>query len=155
LTEVIRLRRHLAALDAVDTHWPSGFRPAPLSAVEPAALHLLLDSSYRNGFGAVPPFAQWWLAVTADAEFDPDLVFIALADTGALAGMALCWSSAFIKDLAVAEDHRGKGVGAALLRSAFAAFQRHGASHVDLKVMAGNAAALRLYQSLGMTEVPL
>lgn len=155
MTEVIRLRRHLAARDAMEVHWPKGFHPAPLNAVEPAALHRLLDSSYRNGFGAVPPFAQWWPAVTADTEFDPDLVFIALSDTGALAGMALCWSSAFIKDLAVAQEHRGKGVGAALLRSAFAAFQRRGASHVDLKVVAGNAPALRLYRSLGMTEVPL
>ena len=64
--------------------------------------------------------------------------------------MAQCWTSAFIKDLAVHPRARRRGVGRALMLMAFHAFAKRGATHVDLKVREENASALRLYRDLGM-----
>ena len=43
----------------------------------------------------------------------------------------------------------------ALLRTAFATFRQRGLDHVDLTVLADNAAASRLYHRLGLVEAPL
>ena len=58
-----------------------------------------------------------------------------------LAGAALCWTSAFLKDLAVRPDMRRLGIGENLLRQVFRHFRVRGAAAVDLKVETGNANA--------------
>lgn len=69
-------------------------------------------------------------------------------------GFAQCWTSAFIKDIAVSHDWRGKGVGRALMAEVFTLFKARGASAVTLKVEADNpSGAVRFYQALGMTAV--
>lgn len=116
-------------------------------------VHARLDHAYRKGGGVVPPFEVWWQDLRGDAEYDPMLVFLAVDQGGVVIGVAQCWTSAFVKDLAVAEHWRRRGVGEALLTHVFAAFQTRGAGHVDLKVEADNAAALRLYGRLGLHSV--
>ena len=150
----IRLRKYLSPADAPPT-WPDGIRLVPVSTVDPAALHSLLTAAYANGSGSIPPQAEWWLAVTADEEYDPDLVFIAADKAGTPIGIALCWNSSFIKDVAVDAGWRGRSIGEALLRTSFAAFRQRGFAHVDLKVVADNEPAIRLYRRLGMVEAPL
>lgn len=150
----IRLRKHLSPADAPPA-WPDGIRLVPVSAVDPDALHALLATAYANGSGTIPPRPEWWPSVTADEEYDPDLVFIAAAGAGTPIGLALCWNSSFIKDVAVDSNWRGRGIGEALLRTSFAAFRQRGFAHVDLKVVAGNEPAIRLYRRLGMVEAPL
>jgi ribosomal protein S18 acetylase RimI-like enzyme len=119
------------------------------------ALHALLAQAYRNGFGEVPTTAEaWWKAISEDEEFEPPLVFVAVADDGKPVGVAQCWSSGFIKDIAVAEAWRGRGVGAALLQSVFAAFASRGVDSVDLKVRTENTGAIRLYRRAGMVAQP-
>ena len=59
-------------------------------------------------------------------------------EAGALAGVAQCWTGAFLKDLAVRPDMRRHGLGRALLHHCFAVFRRRGAPAVDLKVEAEN-----------------
>ena len=150
----IRLRKYLSSTDAPPA-WPAGIRLIPVSTVDPAALHALLTAAYANGSGSVPPQSEWWPAVTADEEYEPDLVFVAADKADAPVGLALCWNSSFIKDVAVDAGWRGRGIGEALLRTSFAAFQQRGFAHVDLKVVAGNESAIRLYRRLGMVEAPL
>ncbi|MBZ9962379.1 GNAT family N-acetyltransferase [Mesorhizobium sp. BR1-1-2] len=66
----------------------------------------------------------------------------------------MCWTSAFVRDLAVHPQARGRGIGEALMWHAFAVFRERGAPHVDLKTnTVKNAAAVRLYQRLGMSSV--
>jgi ribosomal protein S18 acetylase RimI-like enzyme len=78
----------------------------------------------------------------------------AVDSKGRLAGAALCWATAFVKDLAVHPEARGRGVAEALMWHAFAVFRARGAAHVDLKTnTVENAAAVRLYERLGMTPV--
>lgn len=101
----------------------------------------------------MPDFEEWWEEFSGDSEFDPALCFLVVGQ-GRLAGVALCWTSAFLKDLAVHPDARRLGLGENLLRQVFRTFRTKGASAVDLKVEAGNAHAIRLYERAGMYRVP-
>jgi ribosomal protein S18 acetylase RimI-like enzyme len=60
-----------------------------------------------------------------------------------------------LRDLAVHPDMRGRGIGEALLHHVFLAFRDRGAAHVDLKTDADNLGAIRLYERVGMRQVPL
>ncbi len=119
---------------------------------EAKAAHSVLEAGFWEGGGGAPIFRHWWNALRKDDEFDPSLVFLAM-DREGVAGMAQCWTSAFIKDIAVHPRARKQGIGRALMLTAFHAFAKRGASNVDLKVREENENAQRLYTSLGMRIV--
>ncbi len=147
--------RKVLGADMPSPIWPVGVRRIPLAVAQPASLHAILLQAYENGFGTVPDLDAWWSALNGDSEFDPDLLMVAANIDGNPIGFVQSWTSGFIKDLAVQPAWRGRGVGEALLLSSFHAFHERGASHVDLKVVDANTPAIRLYQRLGMEEVPL
>ncbi|HEX4197810.1 MAG TPA: GNAT family N-acetyltransferase [Caulobacteraceae bacterium] len=150
-----RLRRDLA--DGVaDPVWPPGFSVRAFAPDDAAAVHRLMRIAYARGGGGVGAFEDWWPGLRDDAEFDPDLCFLAVDGSGRIVGAAQCWTSAFIKDLVVHPDARQRGLGEALLLTAFAAFRRRGAAQVDLKVELDNpTGAVRLYRRLGMVDVAI
>src|SRR5262245_45490917 len=117
-TEVWRTRIELAARPVGGPNWPAGIRVRTLIPADAATLHSLLVHGYRHGGGSVDDFDTWFTQTTTDEEFDPELVFLAESDD-VLAGAAICWSSAFIKDLVVHESCRRRGLGEALLRHIF------------------------------------
>ena len=135
--------------------WPCGFGVATFVPKQHAEeVHHLLAAAYKGSGAHIAPFAIWWERLQSDDEYDPALVFLARDADGALAGVAQCWTSAFVKDLAVAEKWRRHGVATALLRHAFNVFRTRGAPWVGLKVELGNPfGAERLYRKLGMTSV--
>lgn len=132
--------------------WPEGIRPVPFDAVDPRQAHAVLELAFP---GLVAPFQDWYGNLIADSEYDTELCVPAVTSDGTVVGFIQCWTPGFVKDLAVAPSHRGKGLGAALMLDAFALFARRGVAHVDLKVEAGEMPALRLYYRLGMVEAPL
>jgi ribosomal protein S18 acetylase RimI-like enzyme len=132
--------------------WPEAIRVRTFSPGDAEPLHALLVHGYRNGGGRVAELAAWLPQMTTDAEFDPELWFLAVSST-TLVGAALCWTSAFVKDLVVHESWRRRGLGEALLRHVFTVFAKRGAEAVELKVQATNAGAIGLYQRLGMRVV--
>jgi ribosomal protein S18 acetylase RimI-like enzyme len=147
----IRLRKILDD-DLPPPHWPEGFVMRGFEPADARALHALLTEVFDDG--ADGPFEEWWPRTSDDAEFDPALCFLVIDAKGLLAGAALCWATAFVKDLAVHPQARGRGIGEALMRQAFIAFRDRGAAHVDLKTnTVENAAAVRLYERLGMMPV--
>src|SRR5205085_5764264 len=81
--------------------WPSGVSIAELRPSQSRDAHQLLALGYARGGGSVAPYSEWWNALTTDAEYDPALCFVSETDSGEIVGFAQCWTSAFIKDLAV------------------------------------------------------
>lgn len=101
-----------------------------------------------------PDFNAWWAARSGDADYDAELVFQVVDHEGQLVALAWCWTSAFLKDLAVAARARRHGIAEALCLHVFATFKMRGASRVDLKTnLVLNADAVRLYRRLGMREI--
>ena len=151
---VIRMRRSLRE-PVPEPVWPAGIRLVTFDPERHAGKsHALLVEAYARGGGYVEPFAIWWPSLQGNSEYDPGLVFVAADRHDEIVGVAQCWTSAFVKDLAVASSMRRQGLGAALLHHAFRVFHARGATGVELKVHADNpSGALRLYRSLGFEEV--
>lgn len=147
----ILLRKHLQESMA-EPVWPPGVRPALFDAdLHVKQAHDLLAEAYRSGSGHVGLLDDWWSSLREDPEYDPSVFFLALDGNDCIIGLAQCWTSAFLKDLAVAETWRRQGVGEALLLQAFTAFQARGAACLDLKVEDANpSGAERLYRRMGM-----
>jgi ribosomal protein S18 acetylase RimI-like enzyme len=154
-TFVLRMRRDLGG-DIEQPVWPAGVAVRTLGARPEKKLvqaaHAVLEAGFWEGGGGAPIFRQWWKALRKDDEFDPALVFLAMEGADVI-GMAQCWTSSFVKDLAVHPAARRRGIGRALMLHAFHAFAQRGAAHVDLKVRAENAHAIALYHSLRMQTI--
>ncbi|WP_432653830.1 GNAT family N-acetyltransferase [Sphingobium nicotianae] len=117
-------------------------------------VHALFAACYQQGGGRIGGLEEWWSSISEDAEFDPALIFLARDSNGEIIGVAHCWTSSFVKDLAVSLSHRRQGIGTALMRHVFDHFQRRGFEAVDLKVEIHNpSGAERLYRHLGMEPV--
>lgn len=147
--EVLRMRVELAPSALRPPRWPEGVVIEAFAPERAPELHALLTRGYRDGGGEVAPYEAWRARMTGDPEFAPELWFLARAG-GAPVGAALCWTSAFVKDLVVDGAWRRRGLGEALLRRAFAEFSARGHVAVELKVHAENAPAVRLYERVGM-----
>jgi ribosomal protein S18 acetylase RimI-like enzyme len=150
--ETWRMRVELDSAVLRDPIWPAQIRPRAFRSDDARSLHRLLEHGYRRGGGSVERFETWLPRLTRDDEFDRELCFLADAGNG-LAGAAVCWTSAFVKDLVVHESWRGQGLGEALLRHVLAGFAARGAPAVELKVEATNSNAIRLYERVGMRVV--
>jgi ribosomal protein S18 acetylase RimI-like enzyme len=149
--ELLRMRIELRG-EIPRPAWPEGSHVRGFHDSDGPRLHALLEHGYRNGGGSVDAFDLWLPAITGDSEFDPEVCF--LVEVGdELAAAAICWTSAFVKDIVVHETWRRHGLGEALLRLAFRTFQARGADGVELKVQAHNAPAIRLYERVGMRTV--
>jgi ribosomal protein S18 acetylase RimI-like enzyme len=149
--QAFRLRKDLDG-PVPEPRWPEGFSFRTLLPADAPEVHRLLLMAHAEAEVA-PDFAEWWAKFSGDSEFDASLCFLVFRD-GALQGAALCWTSAFLKDLAVHPDARRLGLGENLLRLVFGTFRERGARAVDLKVEAGNLNAIRLYERAGMRRVP-
>ena len=118
-------------------------------------VHALLDEAY-SGWDSdyVRRSHDGWLRwMTRHDDFDPALWFLAERD-GELVACALHWREhqrrGWVKDVAVRESERGRGLGRALLEHGFRAYAARGVKQVGLKVDSTNpTGALRLYERLG------
>ncbi|WP_199200486.1 GNAT family N-acetyltransferase [Alkalicaulis satelles] len=154
--EPIRFRKVLDRSAVSPPVLPDGVRCEDFTPARHAfKARRLLNDAYRNGGGAVRSYEEWWPELHDDSEYDPALCFVVMdASDGEIAGFAQCWTSAFVKDIAVAHRWRRKGLGAALMQMAFNAFAERKAPFVDLKVESTNPhGALHLYRSIGMNRV--
>jgi ribosomal protein S18 acetylase RimI-like enzyme len=135
--------------------WPVGTRPTQFDAnAHRKPAHNLLVEAYKLGGGYVGSFDHWWSALRNDPEYDPSVFFLALDEQDHVIGLAQCWTSAFLKDLAVSDAWRRIGVGEALMLHAFIVFKERGAEHLTLKVENNNqSGAERIYRRLGMKPV--
>jgi ribosomal protein S18 acetylase RimI-like enzyme len=159
LTPVTTILRMSCELDREfpSPAWPEGISVRTYQPRDGEAVHALLDEAYRGWDAAYTPVAHahWLTAMPGDSDFDANLWFLAERD-GALAGCALHWASGWLKDLAVREDERGRGLGRALVLAGIDEYVRRGVKRVGLKVDAENpTGALALYESIGFAAETL
>lgn len=144
------MRRELH--DAPAPAWPEMLKQVALSLENAANVHELLVSSERDGGGHVADFDTWLHSFEHDPECDPGLCLI-VEDQQGIVAVAQCWSSAFIRYVAVHPRVRRQGIGRLLLQQAFALFARRDEGWLDLNVMENNLPARRLYEQAGMRYV--
>ncbi|MBI3862172.1 MAG: GNAT family N-acetyltransferase [Planctomycetia bacterium] len=70
-------------------------------------------------------------------------------DCGTIQGLIQAGEWGAIQNVGVAPEHRGRGLGRALVLKSLAGFQTAGVSRVYLEVTARNAVAVQLYRSVG------
>jgi mycothiol synthase len=126
-------------------------------SVDLRAIHAILVSAFADDPGDHPePFDVWLEEHTARPSFDPTLWWLARdggVPVGALIGSAGD-DGGWVDWLAVLGSHRGRGIGAALLRRSFATFAERGQRRVLLNVDAENVTgATAVYERVGMRAV--
>ncbi|MBC2656122.1 GNAT family N-acetyltransferase [Pseudomonas sp. MSSRFD41] len=132
--------------------WPVGVSLRHYSPDLAPEVHHLMQLGYLDGGGRVPDLDTWRKAFETDAEYDPELCLV-LLEAGQVIGVAQCWTSAYLKDLVVHADARGRDLGRALLQQVFVMFAERREERLDLKVLEDNLRARRLYDSAGMQVV--
>lgn len=135
--------------------WPAGVAVRGFDRAGDAhAVHRLIQDAFAD-IGNQPPrsFEFWEQTTLARADFDPELWFLASAGDE-LVGVNLAYAGplgGYVGHLAVRRDHRGRGLGMALLRNSFDALYRRGMREVYLNVDSENrTGATRLYERAGM-----
>jgi GNAT superfamily N-acetyltransferase len=86
--------------------------------------------------------ATWLVVFCPEPEWPP-------VDCAMIQGLARPGSTGAIQNVGVVPEHRGFGLGRAVLLQALHGFRQQGVRRATLEVTAGNQAAVNLYQSLG------
>jgi mycothiol synthase len=136
----------------------AGITVARFRPEDARVFHTTLNEAFAGdwGFHAMS-FEEWKAHRLEQPHTDTSLWFIAW-DGSEAAGVIRCdgtkFGGGFVGALGVQKPWRGRGIGIALLRQAFAEFHRRGAPHVSLGVDAENpTGATRLYERAGMRVV--
>ena len=137
--------------------WPDGCRLRPfVPGQDDRRVYEFVMEAFRWP-GYVPPSFEDWRERMLDTEsFRADLWFLLVAEGDELVGTALCVDYEFygwVRNLAVAEAWRGRGIGAALLQHVFGEFYRRGQPKIGLGVDGKNPDAYRFYERVGMRQV--
>ncbi|MDR3475360.1 MAG: ribosomal protein S18-alanine N-acetyltransferase [Devosia sp.] len=135
----------------METVWmaPRGLHIEPGAVRDAEAIARLHASGFYRGWPR-----EEFAAYLADIEATPALV--ACDPKRRIAGFAmlrLAADEAELMTIAVEPRWRGKGVGAALLRAAFANLLMSPARRLFLEVAADNAPAIALYRGHGFAEI--
>ncbi|MFC4020635.1 GNAT family N-acetyltransferase [Micromonospora sp. GCM10011542] len=155
----VRMRRPLADLPA-EPPLPPGVTVRPVRPDDEADLrqfHRIYDTAFRDTPDHEPlPYDRWRARIGDVTAWDE--WFVAEVDgvpAGALqsSDQALDQHEGFVRSLSVLPAYRRRGVGAALLRRAFARYAQKGRQAAGLGVDLTNPTTpLSLYQSVGLRE---
>ena len=138
---------------------PEGIRiRTAIAGQDELAVHAAEAEAFADHFGYLPRSHEDWLSfITKLFRYDPALWFLAV-DGEEIAGLALCLLEApgrpdvgWVSVLGVRPAWRGRGLGLALLKHAFAELHRRGKRQVGLGVDSESlTGATRLYERAGM-----
>jgi mycothiol synthase len=160
----LRTVRHFWHMQ-IDPDTPFDAGPAPegiaIRGIDPAvdlpSIHAILTEAFTDDWGYHPePLDRWTEDYANSPSYDPTLWLLARDDgkpVGALTANVF-GERGWVGELGVTTSHRGRGIGAALLRRSFAMFVDRGFHHVLLNVDAENpTGATALYERVGMRVV--
>jgi GNAT superfamily N-acetyltransferase len=130
-----------------------------------AELVMLLDAYARDPMGGGAPLCRETReALVPGLTATPGAFSLIARVDGEPVGLANCFTgfSTFaaqplvnVHDMGVLPQHRGRGVGKALLQAVEAEARRRGACKITLEVLSGNARAQALYLALGYGDYQL
>jgi GNAT superfamily N-acetyltransferase len=148
-TEVLQME---VVLDAAPEppRFPEGVTVRTYTDDDARAVKQLLDTAYVGWDETyIPMQLDDWVALMTGDGFDPTCWWLAERD-GKLAGVCLTWKEGWVKDIAVTDEWRGKGLGKAILLHALREHRRRGTPRVGLKVDGVNpTGAIQLYERVG------
>jgi mycothiol synthase len=136
--------------------WPAGvtIRTA-VPEQDGRAIHQLIETAFARPGRTATTFEEWQDFMMRGDTLDPDLWFLAIAGeriVGACLSFAYS-TEGWVRQLAVVESWRRKGIGTALLRHAFGVFHGRGYDRAGLAVESENPGAYAFYQQVGMQPV--
>lgn len=111
---------------------------ASLSSL-PGCRKLMSDISLQRGF--VPQAT--WLIVQPESDFRP------MTPCATIQGVTQGWWTGAIQNVGVVSEHRGLGLGHALVIKSLLGFRERGLRRVFLQVTAENTPAINLYKRVG------
>ncbi|HSP55149.1 MAG TPA: GNAT family N-acetyltransferase [Dehalococcoidia bacterium] len=134
--------------------WPHGVTVRTFMAGDETEIHALVYRAFSDNYRHVGSTLEDWRTRMMDREsFDAALWFLAVNE-GTIIGAALCPDypdQGWVRQLAVAREWRGRGIGTALLREAFREFRRRGKPHAGLVMDSYNrSGAHQFYVGVGM-----
>ena len=135
--------------------WPQQYQLRTIkTGADEQSLHALIEDAFAKPGRLRQPYNEWKTWMMNPLTFIPDIWFV-LEHKKEIIACALCFEyedMGWVRQLAVREDHRRKGLGKKLLQHSFAVFQQRGFTKVGLAVEAENTHALELYQKVGMKK---
>ena len=120
--------------------------------LEEQQVYRVVEDAFNEWPTRVPStFEEWRSGVTGRTDFDPTLLFGAVADQEVVGGsFGIPYEDeGWVHLLAVRRDHRNRGLAKALLRATFDEFRGRGAPAVGLSTDS-RTGALDLYLDMGM-----
>jgi mycothiol synthase len=140
--------------DPAEPRFPDGITVRTFEDHDSHATYELIDTAFSDWPDRDPSFGfeDWAASLLRRADFDPTLTFL-VEDGGELVGVALCLvfgDEGWVEQLAVKRSHRGRGLGGALLQTAFREFYRRGLRTASLSTES-RTGARGVYEHVGMT----
>jgi len=135
--------------------WPARYSVSPFDPKDEYELYTFIEEAFSRPDRTPSTFEFWRNLLLRGGRYDPAL-FLVLRTGGRIAGAALSYdedAGGWVRQLAVAPDQHGRGLGSLLLRQLFSEFARRGKQRAALAVSAENANALRVYENAGMQRV--
>jgi mycothiol synthase len=148
--------RMLVELDAPPSEpvWPAGSTVATFAPGDEAIFHAVTEEAFADHWGHEPRDLDYWQRRVFDRDWwDPSLAYLVREGDQAVAAEvnAFRFGAGWIGTLGTRPPWRGRGLGRALLLTAFGEFYRRGQRRIALAVDAGNeTGATHLYESVGM-----
>ena len=132
---------------------PDGIIIRPLAGEAEVAAYV---ACHQAAFGSDSMRAGWRARTLRHSAYRPELDLVAVTPDGRLAGLCVCWLSAFggqVEPLGVHPDFRGQGLGRALLLAGIRRLRDLGAARVLVHTDHQRDAAFALYQAVGFRVV--
>jgi mycothiol synthase len=133
---------------------PDGVTIRPYREGDGPALHRVLESAFEDHFGFEPmAYGVWEEGNLRAPSTELSLIFLAERAGEPVAALIAGFveDESWVVELGVQRDHRGLGIGRALLRRVFAELVTRGRTSVKLSVDGENeSGATRLYEREGM-----
>jgi mycothiol synthase len=155
-----RMRMSLDGVSPVPPAPPAGVTIRELrhdDETDRRGFHAVIEEAFRDTDHPAVDYDVWRREVDAEPTKTWNEWLVAEVDgeiAGALQSADGQEDEGWVKCLAVARDHRRRGIGEALLRHAFAVYAGNGRRRAGLGVdMANPTRAIRLYRAVGLTPL--